>query len=180
VLKSVVVAGVIALAAVGVSGCGGGNDDNAANGTTATVPANTRLDAASWATYVSQREKAQAVNRAATKTFAKCRELAQPGTQPQQIRTCLGDAPTKVVSEGQQVISTLEGFQDEVSGACLGANKRLSGYVRSYIATINAIDQAIDRGNAVAIQQQFDQANRALAGARTSIAAFEAACKPGG
>jgi hypothetical protein len=52
--------------------------------------------------------------------------------------------------------------------------------VKGYIATINALNGAIDRGDVSFAQQQIDEASRALAGARASQVAFEAACKPAG
>jgi hypothetical protein len=183
-MRSVAIAALAGtLTVLAVAGCG--SSDNSAGSsqtgtTTTTAPANARLSQASWETYLQARSRAQAVNGAATKKFRACRSLIQSDTQPQQVQSCLGDAPTKVVSEGQQVTATLDGFQDEVGGACRAASQALSGYVKGYIATINALNGAIDRGDVSFAQQQIDEASRALAGARASQVAFEAACKPAG
>lgn len=182
-MRPVTIAAAVALAcAAGAAGCGGddGSGAEATTAPTATVAKDARLSQASWQTYLKARTRAQAVNATATKKFRACRSLIEADTDPQEVQSCLGDTPTKVVSEGQQLIATLDGFQDETGGACADAGTALSGYVNSYVATINAVNDAIDRGNVTFVQQQLDEAARALAGARASRAPFEAACRPAG
>jgi hypothetical protein len=143
--------------------CGGSDDEPDSAGTTVDTAAggeNRRLSDASWDEYVAARDRAQKVNTAATTTFAKCAKLA-PGADSDALDTCLGDSAASVVAEGESLLETLGGFEDEVGGACADALTKLDGYVKLYVASVNGVETAVDN----------DQAARAP---------FEAACKPAG
>ena len=86
-----------------------------------------RLSEASWATYQAARAKAQAVNAAATKTFQTCADLDFTSVSSDQIKACLGDSTSAVVTEGQKFMDTLAGFESEASGDCATALTRSPG-----------------------------------------------------
>jgi hypothetical protein len=156
-----------------VAGCGG---DDAADTTTAgtTVAENVRLSATSWNTYTAARDQAQQVNQAAVKTFAKCRDLLAKNVGSERIEECFGTTTRDVVAQGTQFLSTLEGFEDQVGGACA---KALTDYavVKLYLASVNGLTSG-DQPSPSAVQ--VDEASGALVRARTAGRAFEVACKP--
>ena len=168
-------------AAIALSGCGGSDDEDA--GGTTTVPAGTttaaaenqRLSSASWSEYVTARDQAQAVNQKAITTFSKCSDLLARNVGSEQIQQCFGTTTTDVVTEGQEFLTTLEGFEDEVGGACAKALTDYAGNVKLYISSVNALTSGDTPSPAPA---QVDEASGALVRARASGTAFEAACKP--
>jgi hypothetical protein len=172
----------LAAAVVGLvlAGCGG-SDGEADSTTPPTVTtsdaANKRLSAASWDTYVTSATQAQKVNQAAIKTFSKCRDLIVRNMQSQQVQQCFGTTTSDVVTQGQKFLTTLQGFEGEVAGACAKALTDYQGYVKLYLSSVNALDTGLDSSgppNAT----QVDQAQGALVRARTSSKAFETSCKP--
>jgi hypothetical protein len=172
-----VAAGVVLLAV----GCGGSDDDSDSTGTTVETGSgaeNVRLSDASWDEYVTARDSSHQVNTAATKTFAKCAKVA-PGSDSAAIDTCLGDSAASVVAEGESLLETLGGFEDEVGGACADALTQLDGYVKLYVASVKGVETAVDADQA-GVSTQIDEATEALEEARAARAPFEAACKPAG
>jgi hypothetical protein len=157
-----------------VAGCGG---DDAADTTTAgtTVAENVRLSATSWNTYTAARDQAQQVNQAAVKTFAKCRDLLAKNVGSERIEECFGTTTRDVVAQGTQFLSTLEGFEDQVGGACAKALTDYAGVVKLYLASVNGLTSG-DQPSPSAVQ--VDEASGALVRARTAGRAFEVACKP--
>ena len=173
----------MALAAVSavftLAGCGGGDDngdDNAEPPTVTTAQtANVRLSASSWQTYETELAQAQKVNQAAIKTFSKCRDLLAQNVGSEKIQQCFGTTTSDVVTEGQKFLTTLEGFEDEVGGACAKAQTDYAGLVKLYIASVNALSSG-DETSPSAVQ--VDEASGALVRARGAGQAFQAACKP--
>jgi hypothetical protein len=162
-------------------GCGGSDDDSDSAGTTVETDAgaeNVRLSDASWDEYVTARDSSHRVNTAATTTFAKCAKLA-PGADSAAIDACLGDSAASVVAEGESLLETLGGYEDEVGGACADALTKLDGYVKLYVASVNGVETAVENDQA-GVSAQIDEATEALEEARAARAPFEAACKPAG
>jgi hypothetical protein len=159
---------------VAVAGCGG--DDDGDTTTAATTSAeNVRLSAASWETYSAALADAQKVNQPAIKQFATCRDLLAQNVGSEQLEQCFSTTTSKVVEEGQQFLATLEGFEDEVEGACAKALTDYSGIVKLYIASVNGLSSGDETSPSAA---QVDQASGALVRARAAGGAFEVACKP--
>ena len=184
------VLGALALT-LAAAGCGGSSSSSESSTTTEATTteaattgssgggsANGRLSAATWATYEAGRAQAQSVNQSATATFRKCRQLVLSSADSSKVKSCLGDSTTSVVTAGQKALSTLQGFQSEASGACSTALTNYEGAVRLYVASVNALGGAVDRGSSAQAQTAIDQSTHALATARTQGAKFEAACKP--
>jgi hypothetical protein len=159
---------------VAVAGCGG--DDSAEPPTVTTGNSPTvRLSASSWAMYQTELGQAQKVNQAAIATFAKCRDLLAQNVGSEQIQQCFGTTTSEVVKEGEEFLTTLEGFEDEVGGACAKALTDYAGLVKLYVASVSALSSG-DETSPSAVQ--VDQASGALVRARGAGQAFEAACKP--
>ena len=166
------------LTAVALTGCGGSDSGGDTNPPTVTVPAaNQRLSAASWDTYVTSATQAQKVNQAAIKTFSKCRDLVVRNMQSQQIQQCFGSTTSEVVTQGKTFLTTLQGFEGQVAGACAKALTDYQGYVKLYLSSVNALDTGLD-SSSPPDATQVDQAQGALVRARASSRAFETACKP--
>jgi hypothetical protein len=117
------------------------------------------------------------VNQAAIKTFSKCRDLVVRNMQSQQIQQCFGTTTSNVVTQGQKFLTTLEGFDSEVAGACAKALTDYQGYVKLYLSSVNALDTGLD-SSSPPDATQVDQAQGALVRARTASKAFETNCKP--
>jgi hypothetical protein len=84
-----------------------------------------------------------------------------------------------VVTTGKQTLTELDKVTADTSGACAKASQSLTGYVKLYVASVQALDTSMSQ-NTVPPTQSIDQAVTALNHARASNAAFEAACKPAG
>jgi hypothetical protein len=178
--------------ALALAGCGGSSNESAddttttAAATTTTTAAsggggNARLPTESWSTYTSTAAKAKSVNTAAITTFRKCRTLASKGASSTRLQSCLDGSLSDIVTEGQKVLRTLQGFDSEVSGSCSSALSALQGYTKLYIASVNGLQSAIEGqgvGGQSGFATQLDDSQRALVRARASQASFEAACKP--
>ena len=173
----------IALSVLVLAGCGGSSSSES---TTTTAPAtsagggqNTRLTQAQWNEYVAVRDKARTVNTAATATFSRCRKVAVSAQDPSKVEACIGKSTDSVVTTGKQTLTELDKVTADTSGACAKASKSLTGYVKLYVASVQALDTSMSQ-NTVPPTQSIDQAVTALNHARASNAAFEAACKPAG
>ena len=177
-------------AAFVLAGCGGSSNGESATTTAAATTAppsssggaagkNGRLSQAQWAEYSAVVAKAQAVNRPAIATFSRCRKLVVSAQDPQKVKTCLGKSTGAVVTTGRETLTELEKVTAGTSGACAKAGQQLTGYVRLYVASVQAIQTTVSR-NSVPTTQSIDQATTALGRARAANAAFEAACKPAG
>lgn len=161
-------------------GCGGSDDEGTtttAEPATTAAAEDTRLSAASWATYVAAGTKARAVNQAAIKTFRACRDEILTDASD-QAKQCLGTSTSKVVTQGRELIATLDGFEGEVGGACATATTNYAGSVKLYIASVNAIGVTVEGGNVASSQTAIDNALEGLTAARTAATDFEEACKP--
>jgi len=180
--RACVLAALAALV-LAAAACGGDDDDGgattAAAATTPTAQSrpNKRLDQASWDEYVAARDKAREVNDAAIKTFRRCRNLLGTGADAEKVKTCLGDAATSVVAEGQKLRGVLDGFSSEVGGACAEALEEVDGYVKLYISSVNAIALGVENSN-LPNSQDVGSSAALLAKTRAEAAHFEAACKP--
>ena len=179
--RRLVFALLLCLGVVGLSGCGG--DDESAADTTVDVPTATgadggRLSPESWATYVEKRDEARAVNTEATETFNRCRMTLSPTADTAAVESCLGDSLADVVSEGEEALETLEGFEDEVGGACATALTELEGNLTLYIASVKAVESTVAQGDPAGTAAAIDNASTALEQEREAFAPFEAACKP--
>jgi hypothetical protein len=175
-----VLALVLALGAVVLSGCG---DDDSSAETTVDVPTATdagggRLSQESWDTYVQARDEARAVNTEATATFRRCRNDLPITASTDEVESCLGDSLSDVVSEGEEALETLEGFEDEVGGACAGALTELEGNLTLYIASVKSLEGIVEQGDPAGVQAAVDNATTALEQEREAFAPFEAACRP--
>ena len=161
--------------------CGGDDDDDEAAGTatadTTAVAANERLDQETWDAYVEQRDEARAVNDEAITTFRRCRDLLGTDVPAERVEECLGSATTDVVTEGQEVLAELDDLAGDVSGACADANEQLSGNIKLYIASVNAIGRGVEQGN-LPSSNDVGSSLAQLERSRTAAAAFERACKP--
>jgi hypothetical protein len=174
-------------AALVLAGCGGSSKNESAATTTTTAATtsptaggkNGRLTPAQWAEYSAVIAKAQKVNRPAVATFSRCRKLIVSNQNAQQVSACLGKSTSAVVTTGKQTLTELEKVTAGTSGACAKAGQQLKGYVKLYVASVQAIQTAISQ-NSVLSTQSIDQAVAALNHARAANVAFEAACKPAG
>jgi hypothetical protein len=177
-------------AAFVLAGCGGSSNGESgtttAAATTTAAPSsaggagkNGRLSQAQWAEYSAVVAKAQAVNRPAIATFARCRKLIVSAANSQKVQTCLGNSTSAVVTAGKQTLTELEKVTAGTSGACAKAGQQLTGYVKLYVASVQAIQTTVSQ-NSVPTTQSIDQATSALGRARAANAAFQAACKPAG
>jgi hypothetical protein len=168
-----------AIAALALSACGGDDDDEAAAPTvdTAMLAPDGPLDQASWDEYVVVRDEARAVNDEAVTTFRRCRDLLGTGAPEAQVEECLGTSVQDVVDEGEKVLAVLDGFEDEVGGACAGARTNLHGTVKLYVSTVNAIGLDLERSS-LPTANDVDSAVRTLGAARAAQTVFEEECKP--
>jgi hypothetical protein len=171
---------ILAVALIGglalwAAGCGGSDGEDTG---TATTGENMRLSQASWDAYVEARDSARAVNQKAVKTFSTCRSRMVTSENTEELQSCLTDSTSAVVSEGEKALDTLEGFEDEAGGACATALEELAGYLKLYVASVNALQSAAEEGDSASVETQIDQSAEALGKDREANAAFEAACKP--
>ena len=172
---------VLSVGVLAVAGCGG-DDDGAADTTvdvpTATAAGEGRLSQESWDTYVEARDEARALNTEATATFRRCRNDLPVTAGTEEVEACLGDTLTDLVSEGEDALDTLEGFEDEAGGACAAALTDLEGNLTLYIASVKALEGTVEQGDPAGTQAALDNATTALEQERQAFAPFEAACKP--
>ena len=103
-----------------LAGCGGSDDNGDEASTTTSVPAetetttmadNTRLSAASWATYQTAAARAQKVNQSATAVFRRCSDKIPTAANGDAVDACMGGATSTVVKEGMSLLQTLDGLQ---------------------------------------------------------------------
>ena len=172
------------LAVLTLAACGGSDEDTTdttaptTTATTGTAGGDGGLSAASWATYLAARAKAQAVNDAATKKFQTCADLDFTSVSSEQIQACLGNSTSSVVTEGEKFMATLAGFEAEASGACATELKELSGYVKLYVGTVDALGRSVEGTVGIGAQQDLQNAQQVLGDARAQREPFEAACEP--
>ena len=170
----------IVLSVLVLAGCGGSSSSESSTSTASSTSAggqNTRLSQASWNEYKAVRDKAQAVNNAAIATFSRCRNVAVSATDPDKVKACFGKSTSSVVTTGKQTLTELDKLTAETSGACAKASEDLTGYVKLYVASVQALETSMSQ-NTVPGTQSIDQARTALQHARASTAASVAACKP--
>jgi hypothetical protein len=167
------------LAALALAGCGGDDDEESAPtaADTAVLAADEPLDQASWDEYVEARDSAQAVNREATATFRRCRDLLATDADEAKVEECLGTSVADVVDEGGEFLTVLEGIEAEAGGACKSAATNLHGTVKLYVSTVNAIGLDLERSS-LPTANDVDSAVRTLTAARAAGTAFEEECKP--
>jgi hypothetical protein len=175
--RSALLALLVGAVCAGASACGG-SDESGKSTTTATTSTagNERLSSADWAAYQTALADAQAVNADAVKAFTRCRDLVGTNADAEKVKTCLGDATTAVVSEGQKFLRVLEGF--DVSGACDAARLELVNYVRAYVSSVNGINRSLDAGSTASLGANVTNATHGLTEARKAEPKFTAACKP--
>jgi hypothetical protein len=169
-----------AIAALGLAACGGDDDDEAAAPTaadTAMLAADGPLDQESWDEYLAVRDEARAVNDEAVTTFRRCRDLLGTDVPETEVEECLGASVADVVDEGEQVLALLDGFEDEVGGACAGARTNLHGTVKLYVSSVNAIGLDLERSS-LPTDNDVDSAVRTLGAARAAQTVFEEECMP--
>jgi hypothetical protein len=176
--RSALLALLVGAICAGASACGGSDESGKSTTTTTTTSAagNERLSSADWAAYQMAFADAQAVNADAVKAFTKCRNLVGTNADAEKVKTCLGDATTAVVSEGQKFLRVLEGF--DVSGACDAARLELVNYVRAYVSSVNGINRSLDAGSTASLGANVTNATHGLTEARKAEPKFTAACKP--
>jgi hypothetical protein len=175
--RSALLALLVGAVCAGASACGGSDESGKSTTTTTTsAAANERLSSADWAAYQMAFADAQAVNADAVKAFTKCRNLVGTNADAEKVKTCLGDATTAVVSEGQKFLRVLEGF--DVSGACDAARLELVNYVRAYVSSVNGINRSLDAGSTASLGANVTNATHGLTEARKAEPKFTAACKP--
>ena len=93
------------------------------------------------------------------------------------MKACIGKSTSSVVTTGKQTLTELDKLTAETSGACAKASEDLTGYVKLYVASVQALETSMSQ-NTVPGAQSIDQAVSALQHARASTPAFDAACKP--
>jgi hypothetical protein len=177
VLWTIVVALVLA-------GCGGSSSNNSESSgstteSTSTGGKNTRLSQTSWNEFTAVRAKARTVNNTAIVTFSHCRMVIVSAQSPDEVQDCLGTSTSSVVKTGKETLTKLDELTADTSGACAKASEDLTGYVKLYVASVQALQTGIAQ-NKVPTTQSIDQALTALKHARASDVAFVAACKPAG
>jgi hypothetical protein len=172
----------IALFVFVLAGCGGSSSSESSTSTAAATTVggqNTRLSMASWNEYTAVRDKARTVNNAAIATFSRCRKVAVSAQDPSKVEACIGKSTSSVVTTGKQTLTELDQATADASGACAKASEDLTGYVKLYVASVQALDTSMSQ-NTVPSTTSIDQATTALKNARASNVAFVAACKPPG
>jgi hypothetical protein len=178
--RSALLALLVGAVCVGVSACGGSDETSGGESTTTTTTSaaggNERLSSADWAMYQTALADAQAVNADAVKAFTRCRNLVGTNADADKVKTCLGDATTAVVAEGQKFLSVLEGF--DVTGACGDARSELVNYVRAYVSSVNGITRSLEAGSTASLGANVTNATHGLTEARKAEPKFTAACKP--
>jgi hypothetical protein len=167
-------------AAVALAGCGGSGDEasDPAEAVTSTVEGNTRLSAASWATYEEAGARARKANRSATAVFRRCADKVPTSPDADAVAACMGGAAGTVVDEGRRLLETLDGLEQEVSGACASALANLSGNVKLYVSSVSALESSVENDQTAGMQGQIDDSLDVLARARTAQGSVTAACKP--
>lgn len=170
-----------------LAGCGGSDDDSDEASTTTSVPAetetattaeNTRLSAASWATFQAAAARAQKVNQSATAVFRRCADKIPTATNGDAVASCMGGATGTVVQEGTSLLQTLDGLEQETSGACAAALADLAGNVKLYVSSVNGLNTSVENDQTAGMQGQIDDSLEVLAQARAARAPVTAACKP--
>lgn len=182
--KAALVVGLgVAMLLVVAAGCGGDDGDSA--GTT-TAPAtsaggpNERLTEAEWAQYTMVRDDAQAANTEATATLKRCRKVLYESEEQTPPSECFGGSMTNLVNTGKETLDFLQAQSSEVSGACATANAELTGYIKLYVASAQALESNIQRNDVSGAQPTIDNAVVALQNTKKAGVAFTAACKPTG
>jgi hypothetical protein len=174
-------------AVAALAGCGGSDDDGDEASTTTSVPAetetattaeNTRLSAASWASFQTAAARAEKVNQSATAIFRRCSDKIPTAPNGDAVAACMGGATSTVVKEGTTLLQTLDGLEQETSGACAAALEDLAGYVKLYVSSVNGLDTSIENDQTAGMQGQIDDSLEVLARARAARAPVTAACKP--
>lgn len=169
-----------------LAGCGGSDDDDESAPTTSapaetetsTTAGNTRLSAASWASFQTAAARAQKTNQAATAVFRRCADKVPTTQAGDAVATCMGGAATTVVDEGTRLLQALDGLEQEASGACAAALADLSGNVKLYVSSVNGLETSIENDQTAGMQGQIDDSLQVLAQARAARAPVTAACKP--
>jgi hypothetical protein len=167
----------VGLALLALAACGGDDDATATEAPTVTATANVRFERAAWNEYVKTREKAQTVNERAIKTFRSCRELLFTDVPVERVKNCLATSAEDVVAEGKKVVAVLDDLATDVSGACADATADLSGNVKLYSSTVNAILLSIEQSN-LPTSNDIQSSLGRLTASRAAAAAFERTCKP--
>jgi hypothetical protein len=171
-------------AAVALAGCGGSGDEADATtsdpdeAVTSTAEGNTRLSAASWATYEEAGARARKANRSATAVFRRCADKVPTSPDADAVAACMGGAAGTVVDEGRRLLETLDALEQEVSGACASALANLSGNVKLYVSSVSALESSVENDQTAGMQGQIDDSLDVLAQARTAQGSVTAACKP--
>ena len=158
----------------------GGDDDEAADSvaTEAAAPAaNEPLDAAAWAEYVEARDEARAVNDKAIATFRTCQDLLGTDVPVDRIKECLGNSTADVVSEGRELLAVLDGLAAQASGACQDAAEKLSGNVKLYVSSVNAIGLTVENST-LPTSQDIGSSLAQLETTRDAATEFDHACEP--
>jgi hypothetical protein len=109
--------------------------------------------------------------------LSRCRDVAASATDLDKVKACIGKSTSSVVTTGKQTLTELDKLTAETSGACAKASEDLTGYVKLYVASVQALETSMSQ-NTVPGAQSIDQAVSALQHARASTPAFDAACKP--
>jgi hypothetical protein len=179
-VTQVVLGTCLIAASLVLGGCGSSSDANSetTTSTKAKSEQNVRLTPAAWNDFTAVREHARTVNNTAIATFRTCRSLIYSSASPEKVNACLGNSTATVVSTGKDTLKALEAQSKDIAGACADANTQLHGYVKVYVASIQAVQSAVDRGNVTAAQPHIDNALLALEHTRAANTKFETACKP--
>jgi len=138
----------------------------------------TRLSAASWATYQTAAARAQKVNQSATAVFRRCSDKIPTAANGDAVDACMGSATSTVVKEGMSLLQTLDDLQQETSGACSSALQDLAGNVKLYVSSVNGLNTSIENDQTAGMEGQIDDSLQVLAQARAARAPVTAACKP--
>jgi ABC-type Fe3+-hydroxamate transport system substrate-binding protein len=172
----------IVLSLLVLAGCGGSSSSESSTSTASATTAggqNTRLSQAQWNEFKTVQDKARTVNTAAIATFSRCRSIVVSAKDSSKVEACIGKSTSAVVTTGKQTLSELDKLTANTSGACAKASEDLTGYVKLYVASVQALDTSMTQ-NTVPSTTSIDQATTALKDARASNVAFQAACKPAG
>ena len=156
------------------AGCG---DSGSSGETTATSGANERLTSAQWEEYQTSGAALKEANVAATATLKKC--SATSGFQDSAaLQACVGDTFTTLANATEDTYTTVEGFQDTVSGACATALAALLNNLGTFRASAAQMQTTIDSATLAGYPAASQDLQVSLTSGKTEAETFEKDCAP--
>jgi hypothetical protein len=135
------------------------------------------LTTAQWSEYQTSRAALRTANTAANATLKKCSPLASQ-QKTSAVKACVGDVFTELTTAAGDSLSTLQGFDGTVSGACATALAKLTNQVSLFQASAHQMQATIDSPSLEGYPAASQNLELALSAGKTEAATFDKECAP--